>query len=200
VTVRDADDPPIDTAKWLADTRAAIAGRLDADVACGTCTACCTASQFVHIAPDEHDALRAIPAALRFPAPGRPGHQLLGYDADGRCPMLGDDGCTIYDVRPRTCRTYDCRVYAATGVQPDDVEVRVAVQRWRFTGTSAARRAGAWLERNGVALDDDVRPVTATQTAVLAALIASTFDATDDPPDSVVAATIRAAVDELRSR
>ena len=62
---------------------------------------------------------RAHPAALRFPRPGRPkGHVVLGYDEHGRCPMLGDHGCTIYEHRPRTCRTYDCRVFAATGSSP----------------------------------------------------------------------------------
>ena len=28
-------------------------------------------------------------------------------------------GCSIYDHRPRTCRTFDCRVFAAAGVAVD---------------------------------------------------------------------------------
>ena len=76
-------------------------------------------SQFVHIEPDEADALAHIPAALLFPAPGRPhGHVLLGFDERGHCPMLVEGGCSIYEHRPRTCRTYDCRVFAATGLEP----------------------------------------------------------------------------------
>ncbi|HEY8547256.1 MAG TPA: YkgJ family cysteine cluster protein, partial [Acidimicrobiales bacterium] len=70
----------------------------------------------------------------RGPAPGRPpGHVLLGYDERGRCPMLTDAGCSIYEHRPRTCRTYDCRVFPAAGVVPDD-KPRVAERaaRWRF--------------------------------------------------------------------
>jgi len=71
----------------------------------------------VHIGPDEHETLARIPAALRFPAPGSPhGHVVLGYDEHGRCPMLVDGGCSIYEHRPRTCRTYDCRIFPATGV------------------------------------------------------------------------------------
>ena len=100
---------------WLGDIGAAIGGGRDSEVPCGSCTACCEASQFVHVGPDETDALAHIPRALLFPAPGAPaGHLVMGYDAHGRCPMLRADGCSIYEHRPRTCRTYDCRVFAAT--------------------------------------------------------------------------------------
>ena len=107
----------------------------DMAVPCGTCTACCTSSQFVHIAPDERETLARVPAALRFPAPGLPeGHVVLGYDEHGRCPMLVDDACSIYEHRPRTCRTYDCRVFAATGVEPDATQAAIAarVREWAF--------------------------------------------------------------------
>src|SRR5689334_12051664 len=107
----------------------ALAGEGASDVPCGACTACCTASQFVHIGPDEADALAHIPAELLFPAPGLPrGHVLLGYDEHGRCPMLVDDGCSIYAHRPQTCRTYDCRVLPAAGVAADEDQPGVARQ------------------------------------------------------------------------
>jgi Fe-S-cluster containining protein len=105
-------------------------------VPCGTCRACCTSSQFVHIEPDEADTLAHVPAALRFPAPGLPaGHVVLGYDEHGRCPMLVDDVCSIYDHRPRTCRTYDCRVFAATGIDSGATQPAIAAQvrAWDFT-------------------------------------------------------------------
>ena len=104
-------------------------------VPCGSCRACCTSSQFVHIAPDETDTLAHVPTALRFPAPGLPrGHVVLGYDEHGWCPMLVDDTCSIYEHRPRTCRTYDCRVFAATGVDPGRTQPAIAerVASWRF--------------------------------------------------------------------
>jgi Fe-S-cluster containining protein len=104
-------------------------------VPCGTCTACCTSSQFVHIERDERKTLARIPVALRFPAPGRPeGSVVLGYDEHGHCPMLVDGACSIYQHRPRTCRTYDCRVFAATGVEPDATQPAIAarVREWRF--------------------------------------------------------------------
>lgn len=124
---------------WLTDMHAALRGERDSDVPCDGCTACCASSQFVNIEPDETDTLAHIHAALRFPAPGRPsGHVLLGYDEHGRCPMLGDHGCTIYEHRPRTCRTYDCRVFTATGIEPDASQpaIRAQVRRWRFEVTT----------------------------------------------------------------
>jgi len=157
---------------WLTDMRAALRGERAADVPCGACTACCTSSQFVHIEPDETDALAHIPVGLRFPAPGRPkGHVVLGYDEHGRCPMLGEHGCTIYEHRPRTCRTYDCRVFAATGVEPEGSQPAILkqVRRWRFTVASpearAQRRA---LERAAVDLADRRPDLQATARAVAA--------------------------------
>jgi Fe-S-cluster containining protein len=109
----------------------------DADVPCGSCTACCTASQFIHIEPDETETRSHLPSELLFPAPGLPeGHHLMGYDRDGRCPMFRDNTCTIYDYRPRACRIYDCRVFAASQVVPDDTtKARIVdrVQQWQFS-------------------------------------------------------------------
>ena len=171
-------------AAWLDDMRAALAGTRDADVPCGTCTACCTSAQFVPIGPDEHASLAAVPPELRFPAPGLPpGHVLLPYDAQGRCPMLGEAGCGIYDARPRACRTYDCRVFPATGVTPDDpTKTAVADQasRWRFAYPTADDRAlhdrlravATDLAGDAGALPADRRPRNATELAVAAVQVA----------------------------
>src|SRR6202042_743356 len=106
-------------------------------VPCDGCTACCTSSQFVAIGPDETDTLAHIPAELLFPAPRQPaGHVLLGYDERGHCPMLIENRCSIYEHRPRTCRSYDCRIFAAAGLELDDAEkVAIAdrVRQWRFS-------------------------------------------------------------------
>ena len=122
---------------WLDDLDAALhddAAARDMVVPCGACIACCTSAQFVHIAPDEADTLAHVPAALCFPAPGLPpGHVVLGYDERGQCPMLVDGACSIYEHRPRTCRTYDCRVFAVTGVEPENQPaISARVKRWRF--------------------------------------------------------------------
>ena len=123
-----------DFGAWLDDMRAAVRGEQDAVVPCGECTACCTSSQFVHVGPDETDALAHIPPELLFPAPGFPdGHVLMGYDEHGHCPMLEHGRCTIYEHRPRTCRSYDCRVFAAADVVPDAAAIAARVAEWRFS-------------------------------------------------------------------
>lgn len=123
----------------------AIRGEHGSEVPCGGCTACCTASQFVHIEPDETDTLARIPAELLFPAPRLPrGHVVLGYDERGHCPMLIDDQCSIYEHRPRTCRTYDCRIFPAAGLDLDDNDqalITRQARRWRFDHPTPADRA-----------------------------------------------------------
>ena len=97
-----------DFGAWLAEIQGVLRGAGESDVPCGSCTACCTSSMFIHIEPDEADALAHIPKALLFPAPLRPrGHVVLGYDERGHCPMLVHGACSIYDHRPRTCRAFD---------------------------------------------------------------------------------------------
>jgi Fe-S-cluster containining protein len=141
--------------EWLDDLHAALRGDGEAVVPCGACTACCTSSQFVHIAPDETDTLAHVPAELRFPAPGLPkGHFVLGYDERGHCPMLVEGACSIYEHRPRTCRTYDCRVFAATGVEPDPSQPLIAerVARWQFSmPTDAERTLNEQLREQAIA-------------------------------------------------
>ena len=171
---------------WLRQMEGALRGENGTDVACGTCTACCTSRQFVHIGPDETDTLAHIPRELLFPAPRLPdGHVVLGYDEHGRCPMLGDGGCSIYEHRPITCRTYDCRVFAATGVDPGDDKptIRDRTRRWRFATPTASDRAcldamqtaAAFLQEHPDRTPDGVPPANATELAVVAVEIHGRF-------------------------
>lgn len=108
---------------------------------------------FVHIRPDETATLQRIPRALLFPAPGLPkGHVLLGYDDQGQCPMLVEGNCSIYDNRPQTCRDYDCRIFAATGipVEPQS-EIAQRVTAWRFRFRTAEGRAHRTALQNAAA-------------------------------------------------
>ena len=100
---------------------------------CGDCHACCRSAYFIPVAPDDRRALEVIPAPLLFPVPGRDADQrLLGFDDKGCCPMLKDGACTIYDARPATCRSYDCRVFAACGLaDPDTAKADVTARARR---------------------------------------------------------------------
>lgn len=130
-----SDLPAGELSAWLLRMRAVLAGQGEADVPCGDCCACCATSHFVHIGPDEERTVAVIPRELLFPAPGLPaGNVLLGYDEQGRCPMLAADGrCSIYAARPLTCRTYDCRVFAAAGTAADNEVITRQARRWKFS-------------------------------------------------------------------
>jgi Fe-S-cluster containining protein len=219
VTARDRADehgelPAGDFAAWLTGMQAALRGEQASDVPCGTCTGCCTSSQFVHIGPDETDAIAHIPAALLFPAPRMPrGNMLLGYDERGHCPMLVDDACSIYEHRPRTCRTYDCRVFAAAGVVLDEGEkVHIAERavRWRFSHPTpadevrhdAVRAAAVFLREHQSETEGRVIATAATPLAVVAVRVhdafvhhdAATGEVTRVEPDAAaVQATLTAA-------
>jgi Fe-S-cluster containining protein len=193
----DADEEPVaagELADWLARARTAIREGTDADVPCGSCTACCTAAQFVHIGPDETDTLARIPAGWRVPAPGLPpGHVVLGYDERGHCPMLVEGACSIYEHRPRTCRVYDCRVFPAAGVAPGDHQPAIAARaaRWRFSFDSpssrqeheAVRAAAVWLRAHPDAAPDG-RPLGAPPQLAAAAVEAHRAFLGDPRPDA----------------
>jgi Fe-S-cluster containining protein len=177
---------------WLVGMQRALRGEEGSDVPCAGCTACCTSSQFIHIGPDEVETLARIPAELRFPAPRLArGNVVLGYDENGHCPMLIDDECSIYEHRPRTCRTYDCRVFPASGVEIDD-EAQVAIarqaKRWRFDFPAevdqvhhdAVRAAAQYVREREDLLPDGAAPSNATQHAVLAIQLHAEFLSSDD--------------------
>ncbi len=129
-----------DFAQWLQQAQRGEA----AEVACGSCNACCKSSYFIHVEPSDTAALEVIPADLLFQAPSSPvGHRLMGLSADGHCPMLVDERCSIYKQRPKTCRTYDCRVFAAAGVDAGGEEKRGVNQQladWTFRYQDAHAR------------------------------------------------------------
>jgi Fe-S-cluster containining protein len=180
-----------------------------AAVPCGGCTACCTSSQFVHVAPDETRTLSRIPSALLFPAPGLPtGNVLMGYDERGHCPMFVDGGCSIYEDRPRTCRTYDCRVFPATGIELDDASkalISDRTRRWKFDlpaerdrrQQAAVRAAAAYLREHADELGDGVLARNPTQLAFVAVAVHGLFlgdgGTSAEPSVDVVAAAVRRA-------
>jgi Fe-S-cluster containining protein len=133
--------PPVAFAVWLGATVATLRDDVPADVPCGNCNACCRTFHQIHLRPGEKRARRRLPKEYLSVA-GRPppGYLLLGYTEEGACPVLVGGRCTVYEDRPLVCRTYDCRLYAATDVEPDRAEIAEQVGRWRFEYPEAEDR------------------------------------------------------------
>jgi Fe-S-cluster containining protein len=150
-SANDADPPEtgVDAGEfgaWLDAVRASFRGGAGVDVPCGDCRGCCTSSQFILLRPEDEQVRTLVPRDLLVEAPGRPGgHEILGFTSDGLCPLLKARECSVYADRPRTCRDYDCRLFAAAGIEAggeDRREINERVRAWRFRYTTdAARRA-----------------------------------------------------------
>lgn len=138
--------------EWLQSAQRAVTDNLESDVPCGECNACCRASYFIHVTPEDTAAKAVIPSGLLFTAPGAPpGYQLMGFDEQGQCPMLKNGRCSIYADRPSACRSYDCRVFAAANIPAggtEKAEVNARVLRWQFSyADTQARLAHAAVQK-----------------------------------------------------
>lgn len=203
--------PAGDFASWLSRIRSAQTGGLGIDVPCGECFACCTSSYFIHIRPEEKETIAAIPNELLFPAPGLPnGHALMGYDKQGRCPMLTDGKCSIYANRPLTCRNYDCRVFAAAGIaagDDDKILINTQAQRWQFgypvnqdrEEHEALRKAVKFLHEHRDKFPENVVPKNPSQLALFAIKVYKVFlaakastETVNESPDYIAQAIMAA--------
>jgi len=186
---------------WLRDMRAALAGGPGMNVACGDCVGCCTSSYYIKVRPGEA-ALRHIPRALLQPAGDTRGTQLLGYDAAGHCRMFDGRGCTLYPHRPDTCRTYDCRIFTAAGMNAGEGRrmINERVASWRFDYASdderaehrAVTAAASFMRQHPVTFPGGHVPSRPADIAVLAV---KSYPVFLDPPrehDEIVAGIIEA--------
>ena len=174
-------------ASWLRRIRKALKKETEVAVPCGECNACCRSSYFIHIKPEETQTLAQIPKKLLFPAPGlSKGNVVLGYDENGHCPMLIDQKCSIYKHRPLTCRTYDCRIFAAAGIAAGDHDkalISKHVELWNFDyKTSNDRNQHLAVQAAAMFLRDRVNcfpagfvPSNSTQLAILAIKVYDVF-------------------------
>ena len=140
-----------------------------------------------------------------FPAPGLPpGNVLLGYDESGRCPMLLGRSCSIYEHRPQTCRSYDCRVFPAAGIAAggrDKELIERRARRWRFSYPAEADRrehlavqaAATFLQRHADCFPDGFVPGNPAQLAALAIKVYGVF--AGDADESGSPAQARADLD-----
>jgi uncharacterized protein len=165
---------------WLRRTRSALRKKAGVAVPCGTCTACCTSSQFIHIRPEETRTLAVIPKKYLSAAPGLPrGHWLLGYFENGRCPLLAAGRCSIYAHRPLTCRAFDCRVFTAAGIaagDPSKTMITRRVRSWKFSyrarrdhdRQAAVKAAARFISGHAGIFSGGVKPSPPGSLAVLA--------------------------------
>ncbi len=179
---------------WLRNTRTALVTKTGAEVPCGECNACCRSSYFIHIGPEETEALAQIPEDLLFAAPGQPeGNVVLGFDEDGCCPMLIDDNCSIYEHRPLTCRNYDCRIFPAAGIAAGDKDKALITQhtlRWKFDYPDeqdraqhrAVQAAAKFIGEHAESFAGEA-PSNSTQLAILAIKVHEVF--LNDEDDSI---------------
>jgi len=164
--------------------RAVLRGERDADVPCDGCVGCCVSAYHIPLRPSDRAALDRVPADRLFlPAGG--GLARMLPQPDGTCPMLEAGGCTIYADRPRTCRDYDCRLYAAAGLEPDGERpvIQGRVREWQFVfeddearaAARAVRDAAAFIRRHADLFPPAVRAHSATAAAVLAVKVYGMF-------------------------
>jgi Fe-S-cluster containining protein len=192
--------PTLAFSEWLRAIGNSDAGM---DVDCGECRGCCTSSYFIHVGPDETETLAVIPKRLLFRAPGLPkGHFLLGYAENGHCALFRDNACSIYANRPRTCRAYDCRVFAATGLsETGKPAIARQAERWRFAFPSAedsrlfeaVREAARFLHSHEAEFPSGFLPANATQRAALALRLYGLFLRNGAGAEVTVAEIVRAA-------
>jgi hypothetical protein len=66
----------------------------------------------------------------------------LEHAQDGSCIYLDDAGaCSIYEQRPRLCRTFDCRPLAYCGIRlKDQDQLNEGLEHWDLTPRSAEER------------------------------------------------------------
>jgi uncharacterized protein len=165
---------------WLQDVRASLRGTGGTDVPCGDCVGCCVSSYFIPVRAGDKAAHERISPQLLVRAPGMPeGDRMMGYRSDGTCPMLTAGRCTIYEHRPQTCRDYDCRIFAAAGIDAGGSDKHVInrrVRAWRFTYSSeqerlthgAVRSAASFIQERKDSFPGGRAPTAPTGIAVLA--------------------------------
>jgi Fe-S-cluster containining protein len=186
--------PAGDFSVWLEDIRQVLLQDRGIEVPCGGCQACCKSSYFIHIRPEEKETLCRIDKKLLFPVPGLPrGNRLLGYFENGQCPLLVDERCSIYEHRSKTCRAYDCRIFAAAGIDAGEDHktlVNERIRRWRFSYPGqqdldqhvAVQKAARFIKEHAECFPEGKVPHDSSQLAILAIKVYNVFLNDGQPP------------------
>ncbi len=170
---------------WYRRTRYMLLTGDGISVPCAECRACCTSSKFIHIYPQEKESISRIPKSLLFKAPlSKESLLLMGYDQNGHCPMYKGNSCAIYPFRPRTCHNFDCRVFTAAGLLPEeDNSIREQVKRWLFSYPhesdhklhQSITATAKFIREHSDIFPDGKCPPDSGQLAVFAVKVACTF-------------------------
>ena len=180
---------------WLAQAQAALQGRGGMDVPCGDCVGCCTSHYSILLRPEDV-ALDLVPASLLSSVPGmRYPHAKMNPRADGTCQMFTAGRCSIYAQRPQTCLDYDCRVFAAAGLEAgeDKPVINRRIHAWRFTYDSEADRvahqaiqlAAQFIQQHADAFPVGWAPRVPAGVAVLALKVHQVFIGFDESKKTV---------------
>jgi hypothetical protein len=197
---------------WLATARASLSGASGSEVPCGDCVGCCVSSYHIALRTQDRVVLRRVPAQFLHQQADADSDTVawMGFRADGRCPMLGEDGCSVYADRPQTCRDYDCRVFAAAGMLAGDARravINERVQAWEFSYAGEAARnahravsaAAAFIRDHAALLPPGWAPTGPTGIAVLALKVYTVFLPGDLPAagDAALAAAVLSSTREF---
>jgi Fe-S-cluster containining protein len=183
--------------------RAALAGDAGMDVACGDCRGCCTSSYFVKVRAHEKEVLERIGADNLRPVPGaNNGNMLMGFDEQGHCFMFARGNCSIYSHRPETCRTYDCRVFTAAGMNAGEgkTEINERISRWQFDYPQqqdrdehlAVTAAANFIRQHPIRFRSGRIPSRPSEIAVLAVKCYEVFLNSDRPDAEIAEAIVEA--------
>lgn len=97
--------------------------------------------------------------------------------------MLTDGRCSIYEQRPLTCRTYDCRAFAAAGIPADSDLITGQTRRWKFSQPTqddrdqqaAVRAAARFVRERAECFPGGAGPRDPALVAVLAIKVSDVF-------------------------
>jgi hypothetical protein len=123
--------------------------------------------------------------------------------------MLRGGRCSIYEDRPLTCRTYDCRVFAAAGIDADRPAITRRARTWVFDLASdddrrelaAVRAAAAFLRDHPECLVGGPRADNPAHVALAALRVYDIFLQPDAlPSGSLLGDRVRERLTETRCR
>jgi len=102
-------------------------------VPCGGCHLCCRMMTPIHV--ERGDDPTQYDIAVCY-SPNKPPYLILNRKNNGDCIYLDENGCTIHDRAPWTCRTFDCReLFKAS----DRAGRRIAIKRGEVDARIFAR-------------------------------------------------------------